>query len=164
VRNISQLLGMPLVTVDEGQRLGRVSGVEYDPERGRIAYLKFEGDKRKDGLIPWEAVQAVGADAVTVQGVAAVQPGIAPSERDCLTPYLGDRPVVTESGERLGTITGYDFDEQTGEVRRFHIATGGFLGRLTGRELAFPPEAIRTFGKDAIIVADSVAHPREKAA
>jgi uncharacterized protein YrrD len=150
--------------VDEGQRLGRVSGVEYDPERGRIAYLKFEGEGRKNGLIPWQALRAVGADAVTVQGLGSVQSGVAPSERDCLTPHLGDRPVVTESGERLGSITAYDFDEQTGEVRRFHIATGGLLGRLTGRELAFPPEAVRTFGKDAIIVADSVAHPREKAA
>jgi sporulation protein YlmC with PRC-barrel domain len=155
---------MPIVTVDEGQRLGRVNGVEYDPERGRIVYLKFEGDGRKDGLVPWQSVRAVGHDAVTVQGLGSVQSGVAPAERDSLTPHLGDRPVVTESGERLGQITGYDFEELTGEVRRFHIATGGLLGRLTGRELAFPPEAIRTFGKDAIIVADTVAHPREKAA
>jgi sporulation protein YlmC with PRC-barrel domain len=158
VKRIEDLLGMPIVTVQEGVRLGKVKGVEVDTAEGRIRYLHFDGERnRQDGVISWHAVRSVGGDAVTIESVSQAKDTIPPAERDGLSPQVGDRPVVTESGTRLGTVTSYELDEVTGHIQKYRIGAHNLLERLTGREIEFPHSAIRTFGKDAIIVADEVA-------
>jgi len=163
VKRIEQLLGMPVVSVSDGVRLGRVDGVQLDPADGRILYLQYKGDhKHQDGVIPWKGIRSIGADAVTVDGAASVLKTVPDIDVERLTPYVGDRPVMTASGTRLGTVSSYEIDELTGRVERYHIATGGLLGRLTHSEVVFPHSAIRAFGKDAIVVDDAVgATPRD---
>lgn len=161
MRTIDQLLDMPIVTVEEGQKLGSLKGVEIDTSEGRIRYLHLKGAGRADGAIPWQAVRSVGSDAITVESKTAVMETVPTNERDALTSYVGDRSVVTESGERLGSIKSYDVDETSGEIRMYHVGTGGVLGRLTGREIRFPHHAVRTFGDDAIIVSDWVTAEKE---
>lgn len=164
MKSIGDLLGMPIVALDQGTRMGKVNGAEVDAREGRLRYLHFDGEGgRADGVIPWEAVRAVGTDAITIESTSAARESLAHADRDCLTPHVGDRPVVTESGTRLGTVHTYDVDEVTGQVLVYHIHTGGLIGRLTRRELRFTHDQIRTFGKDAIIVADEVEHPKEPA-
>ena len=158
MRTIDKLLGMPIITLEEGTRLGKLKGVEVDYGTGQLAYLRYDAEgSRADGLIPWEAVRSIGADAITVLSKGAAQESISAADREHLTPFVGDRPVVTVSGERLGNINNYDVDELTGRVESYHVAVGGLFGRITGNEIVFPHSAIRTFGKDAIIVSDSVA-------
>ena len=163
MKSVHDLLGMALVTVEEGIRLGTVEGVAIETAANRIAYLSFAGAQgRADGVVPWEAVRFAGGDAVTVETAACVLPAIPGQHQDRLSALVGDRPVMTESGTRLGRITGYDVDETTGSIERYHVATGGFFGRLTHSELTFPPAAIRGFGPDAIVVADEVTRPKER--
>jgi uncharacterized protein YrrD len=164
VKTIHDLLGMPVVTIQEGIRLGTIKGVELDATEGRVAYLHLDGARtRADGVLPWETVRSVGVDAITVESLAAVQEAIPATARDRLTPDVRDRPVMTESGTHLGKVTGYDVDEATGRIERYHVATGGFFGRLTHRELSFAGDAVRVFGQDAIVVADDVGHSAENA-
>lgn len=160
MKTIHDLVGMPLVTVAEGLRLGALNGVEFHAAGGQVRYLLFKGaETRADGVVPWSAVRSVGSDAITVESLATVLDAIPPEERDELTPDVRDRPVLTESGTRLGTITGYDVDETSGRIARYHVATGGLIGRLTRQELSFTQDAIRAFGRDAIVVADEVGAP-----
>jgi uncharacterized protein YrrD len=107
-------------------------------------------------VLAWASVRSVGTDAITVESLAAVLEAVPSAEREEVTPDVRDRPVMTESGTRLGKITGYDVDEVTGRIERYHVATGGFLGRLTHSQLSFSQEAVRAFGRDAIIVPDEV--------
>jgi sporulation protein YlmC with PRC-barrel domain len=161
VKRIEELLGMPIMTVQEGLRLGTVKGVELDTAEGRIRYLHFDGaGNRTDGIIAWESLRSVGSDAITVDSKDVVRETIPATDRDALTAYVGDRPVVTESGERVGTVKSYDVDEQTGRVDRYHVAVGGVFSRWMGNEVQFTHEAIRGFGKDAIIIADAVCAPK----
>jgi len=77
------------------------------------------------------------------------------TQRSQLTPHVGDRPVVTVSGDKLGTISSYDVDEATGAILRYRV--GGPLSGLIGTSVNFPASAIRTFGRDAILVDDAIA-------
>jgi hypothetical protein len=52
-------------------------------------------------------------------------------------------------------------DETSGRIGRYHVATGGFIGRLMRHELSFTQDAIRAFGRDAIVVADAVGAAAE---
>src|SRR4051794_13748570 len=148
MRRIVELLGMAIVSVQEGTRLGKLDGLEIDPAEGRVRYLRFDAERqRADGVIPWEAVRSIGADAITVDSTASARESIAAVDRDRVVAQIGDRPVVTESGERLGHIVDYDVDEVSGRVVGYHVAAGGLFARLTGREMQIPAGAIRTFGK-----------------
>lgn len=154
---------MSVLTLDEGIRLGKLKGLELDFAKGQIEYLHFDGSgNRPDGLIPWSAVRSVGEDAITIESAAAVRQTLGAVERERLTSHVGDRPVLTETGIRVGTITNYEVDAQLGRIVNYEVSTGGFLGHLTGRHLTFPHAAIRTFGKDAIIVSDEVCREPEQ--
>ena len=158
MKSFHDLLGMPLVTVQEGTRLGTLKGLEFNAADGQVRYLSFDGaETRADGVLPWESVRSVGADAITVESLAAVLAAIPSADREEVTLDVRDRPVLTESGTRLGKITGYDLDEATGRIERYHVATGGLFGRLTGSEVSFAQGSVRAMGQDAIIVADEVA-------
>src|SRR5687768_14391269 len=99
VKRIEDLLGMPVMTLQEGVRLGKLKGVEVDTEDGRIRYVHFDAERhRPDGVIAWEAIRSVGANAITVESITSASETLPAAERDRLSPYLGDRPVVTESG------------------------------------------------------------------
>jgi sporulation protein YlmC with PRC-barrel domain len=158
MRSLDELIGLPLVLLDQGLQIGRLRGVEIDPAAGRIRYLRFDGDHgHRDGIVPWEAIRAIGVDAITVESESRILNDVPPPERPNLTPHVGDRPVVTESGSRVGTIHSYQVDEATGEIVGYCVRTGrGFLSRFTGHDVELPPTAIRTFGRDAIIVDDAV--------
>jgi len=158
MKSIHDLLGMSLVTVLEGTHLGALRGVEVDTAELRIRFLRFDGAKsRANGVIAWDAVRAVGADAITVDSLASVLEMVPAEESARVTATLGSRPVVTEQGRRLGRVTDYEVDETTGHIERYHVATGGLFGRLAHREITFTPEAVRVFGPDALIVADAAA-------
>jgi len=154
---IQELLGMPVVAVDRGVRLGTVKGVELDPNLGRIRYLRINADDRRpDGVIPWETLRSIGRDAVTVESPSALQETIPGADCDRMISHFGDRPVVTESGSRIGTITSYELDPTTGVITNYHVALSGLLNRLTRRDVEFPQAAIRSVGVDAVIVSDAV--------
>lgn len=163
MRPIEKLLDMPVVSAAEGSRLGTLEGVEIDPAGARIAYLRLKPEgKHRKGVIPWAAVQSVGADVILVHTEAAVDRNVPQELRPELTPHVGDRPVLTESGDDLGHISSYDVDEATGRIERYHVRCKGLLASLKGRDISFSPGEIRTFGHDAIIVLDSVVR-RESA-
>ena len=154
MKSIHDLLGMPLVTVAEGTRLGVLKEVAVDRAEGRIRYLCFDGaESRSDGVIAWESVRTVGNDAITVDSLASVQETVPANDRDQVSLQLGDRPVMTEGGNRLGKVIGYEVDETSGQIEAYHVSTGGFFGRLVNSEKTFTRAAIRTIGQDAIIVA-----------
>lgn len=162
MRRIEDLLGMPLVSVAEGRQVGKLKGLEIDMRDGRVAYLRFEGEGRAGGVVPWGAVRSVGADAITIESLSAVLDAVPHADLPNLTAQVGDRPVVTESGTRIGTITGYDLDELTGRIADYRLPNGGLLGRLTGSEVRFGHADIVSFGRDAIVVSDRVCAPAEQ--
>ena len=157
MKAIEKLLGMPVVTTQDGSRLGTLEGVEIDPAASHLAYLRLDRPSRRDpALVPWAAVRSVGADVILLDSEAELQHEIPEALRLQLTPHVGDRPVVTVSGDKLGAISSYEVDEATGSIVRYRI--GGRLAGLFGSATTFLPSAIRTFGRDAIIVEDAVAH------
>jgi uncharacterized protein YrrD len=162
MRRIEDLIGMPLVTVAEGLRIGKLKGVELDPVAGRIAYLHFDAEgRRPDGVVPWTAVRSIGPDAVTMEAAGDALETIPHADQPGLVSYVGDRAVVTESGLELGHVHSYEVDEVTGHIVAYHIPAASILKRLSGRDVRFTHADIRTFGRDAIIVSDAVCAEEE---
>lgn len=158
--------GLAVVHIDAGQRLGTVRGILLDPAKRRATALLValaQGWMRK-GLLPIEHVYAIGDQAVTVEEEAHI---VTPDEDSALWASWKDRvdlhgmPILTERGEGVGIVDAYDFD-LNGHITEIAIRQGVWK-RFKGQALTLPGTAIRSFGRDAVIVrAEFAADVQEK--
>ncbi len=109
----SEIIGLPVVTINGGEDVAEVRDVIYSSEAGTL--LGFTLNKRgflrgrMRAVLPAASVAAIGTDAVMIDGEdeALTDRADAP---DAIAAPATDRnvlnnAVVTESGARLGTVT-----------------------------------------------------------
>ncbi|MFI9150360.1 PRC-barrel domain-containing protein [Streptomyces sp. NPDC053367] len=126
----TQAMGLPVITADEAEPLGRVEALTIDARSRSIACLRLSGAPKHATAVAWNAVEAVGRDAVIVRSRTAADPGQSgfPVHREA----LGHR-ILTEHGAAHGTVKDIAFDPATGEVRTLYTAFGDIPGdRLLG--------------------------------
>lgn len=147
--------GLAVVHIDAGQRLGTVRGILLDPAKRRATALLValtQGWMRK-GLLAIEHVYAIGDQAVTVEDEAHI---VTPDDENALWSSWKDRvdlhgmPILTERGEGVGIVDAYDFD-LNGRITEITLRQGVWK-RFKGQALTLPGAAIRSFGRDAVIV------------
>lgn len=109
----SELIGLPVVTIDGGEDVAEVKDVVYGADEGRVLGFTLNqrggilrGPRRE--VLPMDHVTAVCRDAVMIEDESAclVPPAEAPAPvaaPDKARNVLGDA-VVTEAGVRLGVV------------------------------------------------------------
>lgn len=108
----SEVLGLPVVTIDSGEDVAEVKDVVYGSDEGRL--LGFTLNKRgflsgkMKAVLPASSVSAIGPDAVMITNaeeclVSKAEAADAVSSPDKHRNVLGNE-VVTESGRRLGVV------------------------------------------------------------
>lgn len=152
-----KLLTLPVISLSDGEELGKVQGVVIDPER--ISLAAFILDYRKGFLkeprvIPFEQITSFGDYAITIKDSSAC-------ERASQLPHLGSlfrRPprllgakVLTEDGNLLGSVDEFTFDPVSGKIDGIEL-TNSFLNSLVHGKTMLAGNAILTIGKNAIIV------------
>lgn len=156
----SDLRGRAVVTLADATKIGTVDDILFDS-----GYQRVEGFILKEGsflgsksAIPRARVTAIGSDAVTVASTAEIGPTTRFSELQN-TRSLGQAhgtKVVTEKGELLGTLDGFELDDEVLEVRTCRLAAP-LLGRLFNRQDTFTPQHIRRVGEGGLMVVDDDA-------
>ncbi|MCL6460223.1 MAG: PRC-barrel domain-containing protein [Gorillibacterium sp.] len=155
MRKARDIIGLPVIDLKTGRRIGTVKDIMFD-SNWQIRCILLE---TKTWLITPRAVElddtvSLGEDAVTVQET--------PTQTDC--PVLKDAfflfqdkkiiglPVLTKNGQELGLIEDVYFDEKLDKRIVGFEMSEGFLSDVTaGRKwLPFPEEAL--LGEDAVIV------------
>jgi uncharacterized protein YrrD len=72
----SALIGRPIVSADDGARLGTVADVLLDDRGERVVGLIVRhGLLRSEGVLPATAVQTLGGDAVITRSSGDLVPG-----------------------------------------------------------------------------------------
>jgi uncharacterized protein YrrD len=72
----STLIGRPIVSADDGARLGTVADVLLDDRGERVVGLVVRhGLMRSEGVLPTAAVQTLGGDAVVTRSSGDLIPG-----------------------------------------------------------------------------------------
>ncbi len=132
---LTKVTGLPVVDTHVARQAGLVSDVLLDMQAGRIAVLNV---KHADGWlvqrIPAEYVYRLGPHTVLVADTAAVDLG-PPSEDQRFFPIesvLG-LEVMTEGGDRVGSITDAELDDQTLAVRSYLLRNASGAWRRSGR-------------------------------
>jgi len=158
MRDLSSLMGMPVIAVDEGKRLGTVSQALLDLSAGELVAVLLAGPPGKS-LIMAADLKVVGQDALMVEssGVlksrAEIESDLARS-RD----VLAEPPtVLTDKGTQLGRLSNVYLADDGRTVVRYGIS-GGPLRDVTSGPIALPILKGTVHGQDTIIVPHDAAH------
>ncbi|MGW2486074.1 PRC-barrel domain-containing protein [Streptomyces sp. NPDC001606] len=126
----TQAQGLPVITADEAELLGRVEGLTIDAHTRSVACLRLSGAPKHATTIAWNTIEAVGRDAVIVRSRTAADPGQSslPVHHEAL-----GRRILTEDGVAHGTVKDIAFDHATGRLHTLYTALGDISGdRLLG--------------------------------
>jgi len=157
VKSSKQILRLPVLSIEEGKKVGVVKELILNPKQGTVDFLLVEDDAPYLGLkgIPFEAVQGIGEFALTVASCSSLSPvaeinGAIDLIKKNL--YLPGTRVLTRKGRLVGSISEYFVDDNTGAV------VGCQLIPVNDEKPAgiIPRELILTYGSDFLVVEEDV--------
>ena len=117
----TELMGLPIVTLDTAAAIGEVRDVLFDPARSRVVALTVRGRGLLSppllGLLPTGSVSSIGRDAVmvaTAESLVRQRDGMS-SAVDEQIEVLG-KEVVTDGGGMLGNVIDVVLEVDRGEA------------------------------------------------
>lgn len=157
MRPSKKLLAMPIISLENGEQIGRVKGVIIDPKAIKIAALVLEhkgGWFKEAKVIPMEQVNSIGDHAVTVTHTHCVEKASAIPEilqllREGIQ-LIGTK-VLTKDGTLIGTVEEFHYEPTQGKITQLEISSTLLDSLFKGKAL-LPTHLISTLGKHAIIV------------
>lgn len=158
--NPDKLKGVAVVALDDGARLGRVSGTLFDRATLQLRALQVKSDGH-GFIVPFQQVRAIGADAVMVGSSHESQAASSAGEYAQLIDYdaIKKLKVVDSTGTYAGTIHNLEVDPASGKTLRLIVHKGGVLG-LGGETTTIDSSAITGVGPELItVIATATAEP-----
>lgn len=151
----SDFLGTQVITRNSGKRLGVVSQVWVDVDRGEVVAFGMRENilsgvvSGTQQILPLTSIRQIG-DVILVDDEAAADDDVN------VAPFstLVNCEVVTETGEMLGRVRGFKFDVTTGKLESIVIASLG-LPQIPDQVIStyeLPIDEIVSSGPDRLIV------------
>lgn len=161
-RQGKDLIAMPVLTIAEGRRLGEVTALLVQRENITVTAIRIGTQLAPGPAIPFANLRLVGVDAILVDSVAVLEPALPTEAMRELDDTLVGRAVITASGEKIGTVSGFWVHIADGRIVAFRVhPEANLLSRLASllRHDTFevPVEQVQALGAAALIVLDTVA-------
>ncbi|MDQ0156129.1 PRC-barrel domain-containing protein [Robertmurraya andreesenii] len=150
MKKSTQISGLPIISILDGNQVGKVKSLVINPDKGSVDFLTIEHEDFQVSVkaIPFKKVVGIGEYAVTVDSESAV---IDLNEIPIANQLVNKKikitntKVMTRKGELLGEVIEYFVDQDSGHILGMQL-------KLTDKEVALSSESVVTFGKDIIIV------------
>jgi uncharacterized protein YrrD len=151
------VIGLPILSVSEGQQIGEVKDLVVNPQTFTIEYILINPDPWYLGLraMAFGAVMGIGEHALTTEQTAAittVSPGEPVAKLLDGEVRVKGTQVITKRGRKVGKIGDFYLDEETGKITGYELLSGegdGVAGII-------PAEIVVTLGEKMTVVEDSV--------
>ncbi len=157
----TDIVGKPVVAVENGAVVGKIKDIIFDSEAKQVlGFLVEEKGLFHDArIIPFAKVKAIGTDAVTIPGEfdiikASADPAIHNAIHNKGMVTKGT-PIVSEGGQELGSISDLFFDEVSGMLEGYEVSNGIFKDAYQGK--AFMPATHFRKGEDLAVVPNEIA-------
>lgn len=155
MKNSTEITGLPIISIQEGQEIGTVKTLVINPEKGSIDFLTIEHEDWQVSVkaIPFKKIIGIGEYAVTVESDRAV---IDLNEIPIANQLVNKKiritqtKVMTRKGQLLGETAEFYTDEDTGNILGVEIQLSDVSAVLTAEE-------ILTYGKDILIVKEDAS-------
>jgi uncharacterized protein YrrD len=157
---VADLKDRAVVSIGQAEKIGRVEDVILDLAEGLVAGFHVRTGLLGGGkILSARDIHEIGADAITVADRAALE-GHSPDKPalDSLPTSAGliGAKVVSDQGTLLGTLANIALDPAGLRILCYELS-GNLWDQLRHEERTFDPAPGIRFGKDLIIVPDTVA-------
>lgn len=151
-----EVIGLPVLTLNEGTQVGKISDIIVDNQKKRIIALELSEKsglfKKTENYISIDKVYNIGTDAVTVENIEFNQ-DISKEFSNFRISNLIGRKMLLEDGTEVGKLFGINFMFPHGEITSITITDN--KNTLFGEDKGnVDISRIRAIGKDAIIIYD----------
>lgn len=156
MKSSQQILGLPVLSIEEGREIGEVRYIILNPSRGAVDFLLISDDQwyLEHKLLAFKDVKAIGEYALTVAAASSLAPvSSSPGALELLKKdfTLPGIRVLTQGGRLVGSISEYYIDPSSGKI------TACRLLPLNGQEPGhIPRSSILTYGSDYLVAVDNV--------
>ena len=156
--NSKQIKGISVISIVDGERLGSVDNVYFDPATMQVVgfAIRAHGGLLGSGtgtIVDVTSVRSLGPDVMTIPDKAAAGGATTSAEYGhlVLLDRLVKRRVVTEGGVFVGQVASLDFDDKAFKLTQIEVSPGFFN---TNRSV--PVGQVISIGHDVVVVADAV--------
>jgi sporulation protein YlmC with PRC-barrel domain len=158
MRVTQELIHKPIISIKEGQELGKIQDFYLDQELGSITgvYLGKEGLlSRNETAIKWENVVTVGMDALLVNEATAALNADEVSEFDDYVRRddLIGRPIDTPGGTKIGRIGDIVID-QDATIAGFSLSQIFVSGPIAANRAVSRSAMVDTGNEDGVLTAE----------
>ncbi|WP_353892557.1 PRC-barrel domain-containing protein [Proteinivorax hydrogeniformans] len=155
MKRLNYLVGMPLLAIDKGEKVGEFCEGYISTLEHKLAGLilrKASIISQPYGVLPSQV--NVGESAIVLK--EKEKPKILDLHEHCL-PYarIKEKPIYSKNGENLGNIQDVLFLKETGQILGFEVSDGVVNDILNGRGI-IPVPSSTIYGKDTIVVPNEV--------
>jgi len=146
--------GKIIISLENGQHIGKLTGLVINPEYISIAALLIESKAlfKDKMIIPYDKVHSID-EIVTVKNTSCLEKASANTLIGQLVQknltIFGTR-IITEGGAILGSVEDFTLDVKTGKIISLLIASKSYDKYLKGMA-ELPISHVITIGRDAII-------------
>lgn len=159
MKKLRDLIGLPVLEVDNGEQIGEVQEVFVDVTSAAVCQVEIGSTKlfRDTKAISFDELRSIGRDAVMVSERSLTLPNKDQS-RDQMRRLsdLCGKAVFTECGLQLGIVRDLVYNECTGEITAYELSDGLITDLLSGFKVMPLPE-IQVVGEDRLIVPECMA-------
>jgi uncharacterized protein YrrD len=122
MKSSSQVIGLPLMGVKEGKECGIIQNIVVDPQTKKIKSLILRGSKNEYDFreLKLANVIGIGKDYVITQ---TVENAVSIDRADTGITLINTKSIAS-SGDVLGSIKDFSFDEKTGDIQSVKIEGG----------------------------------------
>ncbi|WP_409301964.1 PRC-barrel domain-containing protein [Peribacillus sp. SCS-155] len=150
-----EILGLPIISISEGEEIGSVKSLVINPEKGSIDFLTIEHEDFQVSVkaIPFKKVIGIGEYAVTIESRnSVIDLNEIPIANQLVNKKIKitDSKVMTRKGQLLGAVTEFFADEDNGNVIGMQV-------KLKEKEIILSTENVLTYGKDILIVKEEAS-------
>ena len=159
----TEISGLPVVSVADGEAVADVKDVVYDPDQGSL--VGFTLNKRgflkgpMKAVVPISSVVAIGRDAVMVADAGACEEkgsGVAAEVSAGAVGNVVGNDVLTDGGRRLGKVTDIVVAADSGDVLGYELEGDERLQAHAGKRLFLPiPDTIAVSGTTLLVPASA---------
>ena len=166
LRKWTDLRGLAAVSIDTGKKEGTIDDFYFDTSTNMVVAFLIKISLFSHRVLPFEAVNAVGIDAITFPSdEALIKEGSDPKLKSASSGRaLLTYRVLSEGGNLIGNIGNILLDTSTAtmvNIASFELAAG-LRAHLSGQYPSFLASQVTRYGEDVLVIPDVVAEELSK--
>ncbi len=153
MKTSKQIIGLPIISINDGKELGTVKSLVVNPEQGTIDFITIHHEDWQISVkaIPFKKVIGVGDYALTVESemniIDLTEIPIANQLVAKNIKIIGAK-IMTKKGQLLGQVTELYVNEDNGSIVALELS-------FTNEHVFLASNHVLTYGKDILIVEEN---------